>query len=146
LTDLWLQKGKRPEPILLNAGAFMVGSVRFIRSNLENIMAAPLQKTFVKIQSAIKILILFLYWDSPAKENRQSEKFHSTFNVLRKEREANPSLLLHLLKLEISSMISGSRVSTYLRANSSIRLSISSRVMGTASHFPLCENLINVIL
>ena len=65
-------------------------------------MAATLQKTFVKIQSAIKILILFLYWDSPAKENRQSEKFHSTFNVLRKEREANPSLLLHLLKLEIS--------------------------------------------
>jgi len=65
----------------------MVGSVRSIRSNLGNIMAATLQETFVKIQSAIKILILFLYWDRPAKENRQSEKFHSTFNVLRKERE-----------------------------------------------------------
>jgi hypothetical protein len=53
-------KGKRPEPIVLNAGAFMVGSVRFIRSNLGNIVAATLQETFVKIQTAIKVLILFL--------------------------------------------------------------------------------------
>jgi hypothetical protein len=34
-------------------------------------MAATLQQTFVKIHNAIKIRILFLYWDSPAKENRQ---------------------------------------------------------------------------
>jgi len=37
-------------------------------------MAATLQQTFVKIHSAIRIPILLLYWDSPAKKNRQSEK------------------------------------------------------------------------
>jgi hypothetical protein len=41
-------------------------------------MAATLRQNFVKIQSAIKIPILLLYWDSLAEENRQSEKLHST--------------------------------------------------------------------
>ena len=48
-------------------------------------MAATLQQTFVKIHSAIRIPILLLYWDSPAKENRQLEKHHSTLNVSRQK-------------------------------------------------------------
>jgi hypothetical protein len=60
-------------------------------------MAATLQQTFVKIHSAIKIPILFLYWDSPAEENRQSEKPHSTLNVLRGlERRINFLICLSL--------------------------------------------------
>jgi hypothetical protein len=39
-------------------------------------MAALPQEIFVKIRSATKIRILFLYWDSPAKENRLSEKLN----------------------------------------------------------------------
>jgi hypothetical protein len=66
---------------LLNADAFMVGSVRFILTNRGNIVAVTLLATFVKIHSAIKIPILLLYWDSPAEENGQSEKLHSTLNV-----------------------------------------------------------------
>jgi hypothetical protein len=70
-------------------------------------MAATLRKTFVKIAKCDKDPDSVFVLGRPAKENRHSEKFPSTFNVLRKEREANPSLLLHLLKLEISSLISG---------------------------------------
>ena len=66
------EKRKRLElKSLLNADAFAVGSMRSILSNLGNIMAATLQQTFVKIHSAIKIPILFLYWDSPEEENHR---------------------------------------------------------------------------
>jgi hypothetical protein len=46
-------------------------------------MAATLQQTFVKIHSAIKIPILFLYWDSPEEENRRLEKLHLALNAFR---------------------------------------------------------------
>lgn len=70
-----MQKSKRPElKSLLNADAFMVGSVGSILSNLGNIMAATLQQTFVKIHSATKIRILFLLGQSAEEENRQLEK------------------------------------------------------------------------
>jgi hypothetical protein len=49
----------------------------------------PLRETCVN-HSAIKIPILLLYWDSPAKENRQLEKLHSTLKVLRKRRLRPP--------------------------------------------------------
>ena len=51
--------------------------------NLGVIEDAEPQESFVKIHSAIKIPILFLYWGSPEKENRQSEKPHSTLDVSR---------------------------------------------------------------
>jgi hypothetical protein len=57
--------------------------MRSILSNLGNIMAATLQQTFVKIHSAIKIPILFLYWDSPEEENRRLEKLHLALNAFR---------------------------------------------------------------
>jgi len=40
--------------------------------------------SYATIRSATKIPILFLFWDSPAKENRQSEKLHSALEVWRK--------------------------------------------------------------
>jgi hypothetical protein len=46
-------------------------------------MAATLQESFVKTHGATKIQILFLYWDSPVEENRQSEKLHLMLDVLR---------------------------------------------------------------
>jgi hypothetical protein len=41
------------------------GWVCEVHLNLGNIVAATLQQTFVKILSAIKIPILFLYWGQP---------------------------------------------------------------------------------
>jgi len=73
---------KNTEPkSLLNAHALMVGYAKTIQISPGGIKAAKLRETFVKIHSAIKILILFLYWDSPAKENHQSEKRHSALNI-----------------------------------------------------------------
>jgi len=63
----------------------MVGSVSSILTNRGNIVAATPQQTFVKIHSATKMRILFLYWDSPEEENRQLEKLHSTLNVTLRE-------------------------------------------------------------
>jgi hypothetical protein len=63
----------------------MVGSVRSILINRGNMVALRLRETFVKIHNAIKIPILLLYLDSPAEENRQSEKLHSTLNGERAE-------------------------------------------------------------
>ena len=45
-------------------------------------MAATLPQSFVKIRSAIKTPILFLSLDNPEKENRRSEKLHSTLDLL----------------------------------------------------------------
>jgi hypothetical protein len=59
----------------------MVGSVSSILTNRGNIVAATLQRTFVKIHSAIKISILLLYWDRPAEENHPLEKPNSTLKV-----------------------------------------------------------------
>ena len=56
----------------------MAGCVKTIQINLGIIEVAKLQASYAKIHSATKIRILFLYWDSPAKENRQLEKLHST--------------------------------------------------------------------
>jgi hypothetical protein len=61
----------------------VVGFAKTIQMNLGVIEDAEPQESFVKIHSAIKIPILFLYWDSPEKENRQSEKPHSTLDVSR---------------------------------------------------------------
>ena len=44
-------------------------------------MAATLQQTFVKIHSAIKIPILFLYWASQDEENRRLEKPQLTLKL-----------------------------------------------------------------
>jgi hypothetical protein len=63
----------------------MAGFAKTIQINLGIIEVAGRQETFVKIHSAIKILILFLYWDSPEEENRQSEKLFSTLNLWTKE-------------------------------------------------------------
>jgi hypothetical protein len=88
--NVWSAKGKRPEQkSQLNAGAFMVGCVRSIQSNLGSIMAAKLRLTFVKTRSAIKIRILFLSWDSPAKENRQSEKLNYQAGLVHSARTIN---------------------------------------------------------
>jgi hypothetical protein len=54
----------------------MVGSVSSILTNRGNIVAATPQQTFVKIHSATKMRILFLYWDSPEEENRQLENWN----------------------------------------------------------------------
>ena len=60
----------------------MVGPVRPILTNRGDIVAVTLQRTSVKTRSVIKILILFLYWDSPEEENRPLEKLHSTLKGL----------------------------------------------------------------
>jgi hypothetical protein len=74
------RKKTTKNPTIINAGAFVVGSVRSIQINLGAIEVAELPASFVKIRGAIKIPILFLCWDSPEEENRQSEKLHSTLN------------------------------------------------------------------
>jgi hypothetical protein len=69
---------------LPSAHALRAGFVKTIQINLGGIKAAKLQENFVEIHSATKIRILFFYPSiagySPAKENRQSEKPHSTLN------------------------------------------------------------------
>ncbi len=60
-----------------------------------NHRVAALQASYAKIHGAIKIPILFLYWDSPEEENRQLEKLHSTLNVLRKEQSPNQAPAFH---------------------------------------------------
>ena len=62
----------------LNADVITAGFARITRINLGTIEVAALQASYAKIHGAIKIPILFLYWDSPEEENRQLEKLHST--------------------------------------------------------------------
>ena len=52
-------------------------------------MAALPQEISVKIRSATRIRILFLYWDSPAKENRQSEKLNYQAGLVHSARTIN---------------------------------------------------------
>jgi hypothetical protein len=89
-------KRKRPElKNRLNADVITAGFARITRINLGIIEVAALQASYAKIHGAIKIPILFLYWDSPEKENRQLEKLHSTLNVLKKEQSPNQAPAFH---------------------------------------------------
>jgi hypothetical protein len=102
-------KRKRPElKNRLNADVITAGFARITRINLGIIEVAALQASYAKIHGAIKIPILFLYWDSPEEENRQLDKLHSTHaeraafvkasqSVLDKHRkELDPKLFAYL--------------------------------------------------
>ena len=84
------KKNKTRTKKRLNADGITAGFARITRINLGIIEVAALQASYAKIHGTIKIPILFLYWDSPEEENRQSEKLHSTLEISLKKRGLEP--------------------------------------------------------